>query len=120
MKPKTNETKFGSITVAGTEYEHDVIIRLNGKVEKRKKKLSRQLYGTSHIISLAEAEYVYEDGANWLIIGTGQSDMAKLSPEAEAFFQEKRCTVKLLPTPEAIRCWNETEGAAIGLFHVTC
>jgi hypothetical protein len=26
----------------------------------------------------------------------------------------------LLPTPEAIDVWNETEGGAIGLFHVTC
>jgi len=28
--------------------------------------------------------------------------------------------VQLLPTPKAIRAWNEAEGAAIGLFHVTC
>jgi hypothetical protein len=120
VKPKIDETKFGSITVATAEYEHDVIIQLNGKVEKRKKKLSKELFGTSHIISLAEAKYVYEDGANWIIIGTGQSGMTKLSPEAAVFFQEKRCAVKLLPTPEAIRCWNDTEGAVIGLFHVTC
>ena len=120
MKPKIDKTKFGSITIAGDNYEHDVIIRLNGKVKKRKKKLSKDLYGTSHIISLTEAEYVYEDGANWIIIGTGQSGMAKLSPEAAEFFQEKRCTVKLVPTPEAIRCWNEMEEAVIGLFHVTC
>ena len=120
MKPKIDKTKFGSITIAGEKYEHDVIIRLNGKVEKRKKKLSKELYGTSHIISLAEAEYVYEDGAMSLIVGTGQSGMAKLSPEAAVLFQKKRCTVKLLPTPEAIRAWNATEGAVIGLFHVTC
>ena len=120
MKAKIDKTKFGSITIAGEKYEHDVIIRLNGKVEKRKKKLSKELFGSSHIISLAEAEYVYEDGAMWIIIGTGQSGMAKLSPEATLFFQKKRCTVKLLPTPEAIRAWNATEEAVIGLFHVTC
>ena len=120
MKAKIDKTKFGSITIAGEKYEHDVIIRSNGKVEKRKKKLSKELFGTSHIISLAEAEYVYEDGAMWIIVGTGQSGMTGLSPEAAAFFQKKRCTVKLLPTLEAIRCWNETEEAVIGLFHVTC
>jgi hypothetical protein len=120
VKQKIDKTKFGSITIAGEKYEHDVIIRLNGKVERRKKKLSKELYGTSHLISLAEAEYVYEDGAIWIIVGTGQSGMARLSPEAAVFFQEKGCTVKLLPTPEAIRCWNETAEAVIGLFHVTC
>ena len=120
MKPKIDKTRFGSITIAGEKYEHDVLIRLNGKVEKRRKKLSKEIFGTSHIISLAEAEYVYEDGADRIIIGTGQSGMAGLSPEATAFFQKKRCMVKLLPTPEAIRCWNEMEEAAISLFHVTC
>ena len=42
MKPIINGTAFGSITIAGQLYEHDVIIRLNGKVEKRRKKLSKK------------------------------------------------------------------------------
>jgi hypothetical protein len=120
MIPKINKTKFGSITVAGENYEHDILIRLNGKVEKRKKKLSKEVFGTSHIISLAEAEHVYEEGARRIIIGTGQSGMAKLSDEAAVFFQQKKCNVDLLPTPEAVRCWNEAESSAIGLFHITC
>jgi hypothetical protein len=120
MKPRIDKTKFGSITVAGELYEHDVLIRLRGAVEKRKKKLSKEVFGTSHIISLAEAQQVYETGARRLIVGSGQSGMVKLSPEAEAFFQEKHCAVEVMPTPEAIRCWNEAQEAAIGLFHVTC
>jgi hypothetical protein len=47
---KIDGTSFGSITITGEKYEHDVTIRLNGKVEKRKKKLSKELFGTSHII----------------------------------------------------------------------
>jgi hypothetical protein len=120
MKPKIEKTKFGSITIDGEKYEHDIQIRLNGKVEKRKKKLSKEVFGTSHIISLAEASYVYEEGAQWIIIGTGQSGMAKLSDEADQFFRQKGCQARLLPTPEAIRAWNEAQGAGIGLFHVTC
>jgi hypothetical protein len=120
MKPEINKTKFGSITIAGEIYEHDVIIRLNGMVEKRKKQLSKEIFGTSHIISLAEAAHIYEDGARWIIIGAGQSGMVKLSDEADEFFRQKGCQVTLLPTPDAIRCWNETNEASIGLFHVTC
>jgi hypothetical protein len=33
-------TTFGTITIDGKTYEHDVIIRLSGEVVKRKKKLS--------------------------------------------------------------------------------
>ena len=39
-------TTFGTITVDGKTYEHDVIIRLSGEVLKRKKKLSKKYYGT--------------------------------------------------------------------------
>jgi hypothetical protein len=120
MKPTIDRTVFGSITIAHEEYEHDVIIRLNGEVKKRKKKLSKALYGTSHIVSLAEAQYVYETGAKYLIIGTGQGGNVTLSDEATNYFRQVECEVQLLPTPQAIRAWNETEGAVIGLFHVTC
>ena len=120
MKPMIEKTKFGSITINGEKYDHDVIIRLNGKVAKRKKKLSKELYGTSHIISLAEAKYIYEEGIILLIIGTGQSGMVQLSPEAAVFFDQKRCMVEMLPTPDAIHRWNEMKETGIGLFHITC
>jgi hypothetical protein len=120
MKPKIDGTVFGSITVAHEEYDHDVIIRLNGGVEKRKKKLSKALYGTSHIVSLAEAQYVYEAGAQRLIVGSGQGGNVTLSDAAQSFFKQRQCEVQLFSTPKAIRIWNETTGAVIGLFHVTC
>jgi len=120
MKPKIEKTKFGSITISGKKYENDIFIRLNGKVEKRKKKLSKEVYGTSHTLSLAEAEYVYEEGANCLIIGSGQSGMVELSNEASEFFKQKNCQVDLLPTPEAIEHWNKAIGQTIALFHITC
>ena len=120
MEPRIDQTEFGSITIAGEYYEHDVIIRLNGAVKKRKKKLSKAVYGTSHIVSLAEAEHVYEAGAKRLIVGTGQAGNVALSPEAADYFQRMKCQVELLPTPQAVRAWNETKGKSIGLFHVTC
>ena len=120
MKPKITRTDFGSIEIGEEFYERDVIIRLSGKVKKRKKELSKAVYGTSHIISLDEAKHVYEEGAELLIIGTGQYGLVGLSDEAAEYFGRKKCKVKLLPTPEAIQIWNEAKGDVIGLFHVTC
>jgi hypothetical protein len=120
MKPHIDQTKFGAITIEGEVFEHDVVIRLSGKTKKRKKKLSKAIYGTSHIISLDEAEQVYEEGAERLIIGTGQNGMVELSSEAADYLKWKQCQVELLVTPEAIQVWNKSEGAVIGLFHVTC
>ena len=106
-------TKFGSITIDRKTYEHDVVIRLSGEVIKRKKKLSKKYYGTSHVLSKYEAKFVFEKGCEQFIIGSGQS------PEAEAYFAKKGCRVLLQPTPEAIRVFNKSQAKKIGLFHVT-
>jgi hypothetical protein len=121
-KPRIDGTTFGSITIEGAVFDHDVIIRPDGEVKKRKKKLSKAVYGTSHTISLEEAEYVCEQAprADRLIVGSGQYGRVELSPEAAAYVEARKCSVVLLPTPEVIDVWNETEGEAIGLFHVTC
>jgi hypothetical protein len=120
MKPKIDETSFGSITIEGKAFEYDVLVRLNGEIEKRKKKLSKAIYGTSHVLSLEEAKYVYEKGTKRLIIGSGQDGNVELSKEAAGYFEHKHCQVDLIPTPKAIGIWNKAGGDVIGLFHVTC
>ena len=106
MKPKINSTRFGSITVKSKISEHDIVLRKNGQTKKRRKKLSEKIYGTSHKISLAEAKYIYDKGADELII--------------DKFFEESYCKTKLLPTPKAIKLWNRSKGKVIAMFHVTC
>ena len=115
-----DKTTFGSITIEGTTYDHDVILRLSGQVKKRKKKLSKRLYGTSHIVSADEAAHLYEPGCQTLIIGTGQYDSVTLSEEAHRFFADKGCAVLLQPTPQAIKTSNQAKGHTAGMFHVTC
>jgi len=120
MKPEINKTSFGSIMVNKETYEYDIIITLNSEAKKRRKKLSKAVYGTSHTISKDEAKYVYEDGADVLIVGSGQYGTVELSEEAADYLKKKNCKVILLPTPQAIKEWNRLEGKVIGLFHVTC
>jgi len=120
VKPFINGTQFGSITISGELYEHDVVIRLSGQVKKRKKKLSKAKYGTSHKVSLEEAHHIFKAGAKRLIIGTGHSGSLDLSDEAVQFFRKNGCSVELLHTPKAVAAWNAAEGAVIGMFHVTC
>jgi hypothetical protein len=113
-------TTFGTITIDGKTYEHDVIIRLSGEVVKRKKKLSKKYYGTSHVLSKDEAKFVFERGCEQLILGSGQMGNVHLSPEAEAYFAKRDCKVLLQPTPEAIQVFNRSNAKKVGLFHVTC
>src|SRR5499433_686638 len=106
-------TTFGTITIDGKTYEHDVIIRLSGQVVKRKKKLSKKYYGTSHVLSKEEAKFVFERGCDELIVGSGQMGNVRLSPEAEAYFKKKDCKVLLQPTPDAIQVFNESHAKKI-------
>jgi hypothetical protein len=120
LRPKIDDTWFGSITVEGRRYETDIIIRLSGKVRKRNKSLSKAVYGTSHTISLAEIQELYRKKAERLIIGTGQEDQVRLSDEAAEFLKSHDCKADLWPTPKAVKRWNDADGKVLGLFHVTC
>lgn len=115
-----NATEFGSITIDGETYDHDVVIGLSGEVKKRKKRLSKAQYGTSHIISKAEAKAVFEKGCDVIIIGTGQDGNVRLSAEAKDYFDKHRCQVVLQRTPEAIDAFNRSQAHKIALMHVTC
>src|SRR6266851_3972611 len=110
-------TTFGTITIDGKTYEHDVIIRLSGEVARRKKKLSKKYYGTSHVLSKDEAKFVFENGCEQLILGSGQMGNVHLSPKAEAYFAKKGCAVLLQPTPKAIHTFNSSHAKKIGLVH---
>ena len=117
---KINGTEFGRITIDGHDFDHDVVIHSSGKVIKRKKKLSKRKYGTSHTVSREEAEFIYEDGCEELILGTGQYDRVRLSEEAENFFKGKGCKVTLEATPSALDTYNRSRASKVGMFHVTC
>jgi hypothetical protein len=120
MRPHIDGTRFGSVCVGGETYEHDIVIRLNGKVKKRKKKLSKAVHGTSHIVSVDEAEHIYDKGARRLIVGSGHYGALTLSDEAKRYFEKKDCKVRVKPTPAAIAAWNDAKAGTIAMFHVTC
>ena len=119
-KPTVDEAEFGSILVDDRKLTHDIYVRLDGTVKKRRKSLSKAVYGTSHIVSLAEAEKLYQKGASRLIVGAGYSGMLRLSDEAAEYFDQRRCKVDIRPTPDATHLWNSSREPAIALFHVTC
>ena len=124
MEPRIIKSRFGALTVQDgektVEYGYDILIRPDGEVTRREKELSKQVYGTSHTISLAEAEQIFRVGADCLLVGTGLFGRVSLSGEAAAFLKERAVRVHLATTPKAIKRWNELSGNVIGLFHVTC
>jgi len=120
MKPQISGTGFGWIEINGERFEHDVLIRPTGDIKKRKKKLSKQVFGTSHKLSINEARYILKIKSEALIIGTGQTGLLELSKEAADYFKKRNCCVTLAPTPHATQLFNSSGPETTGLFHVTC
>lgn len=119
-KPSIESIRFGSITIDGKAYKHDVVIRLDGRVTERKKHLSKAIYGSSHTVSLDEVREIYQVGAALLIVGTGMFGSVRLSDEALAHLSELGCQILLAPSRTIRRDWNETDVPAVGLIHITC
>ena len=109
-------TAFGSITIDGKTYEHDVIIPLSGEVVKRKKKLSKKYYGTSHVISKDEAKFVFEKGCEQLVIGSGQMGNVNLSPEAEDISRKPVAKSSCSPLQMLLICLRDRGNGTLGFF----
>lgn len=111
--------RFGAINIAGKTHAHGVLICLSEDIKNRQPKLAKRVYGTSHILSLDEAKYIYEKGCEVMIFGSGQHVSRRFSPEADANFKKRACEVIVRGTPTAGRTFNLTKSRKIGVFHVT-
>jgi len=118
--PAIDEVAFGSVTIGGETLEHDIHIRANGSVRKRKKKWARRDYGTSHVLGPRELKRVLKGDPELLIIGVGFDRMVRLADEGAEMLRERGVTWEMLPTPDAVAAWNEAEGPRALVMHVTC
>lgn len=120
------EYHFGSITIDGKIYSNDVEVRsMSSKTEV----LDWQR-DESHDINLDSVKRAVEQKPDTIIIGTGESGLAKVTESAKQFVYENKIKLIIDITGEAIKTFNvikqgsiEEEGEEvniIGLFHLTC
>jgi len=111
---------FGRIIVDGKTYEHDIVVYPSGRVEERKKWLSKNKHGTSHKLDPDELREYLREEFDVLIVGTGSYGYPSLLPESRELVKDKE--VYALPTGKAVELFNELSGKrkVLGIFHVTC
>lgn len=115
-----NSIEWGTVTVDGKEYDYDVVVTPKGQLKPRTSE--RDKFG-SHSLSKDELEKLHKDGAEIVVIGTGTSDLASLSTEAEDFAKQKKLRLMALSSHEAIKAYNKLadEGKRVGaIIHITC
>ena len=114
------DVRFGSIMIDGKKYEHDLVIYPSGKIERRKKEISKKKHGTSHKFDPDELREYLKEEFDVLVVGTGIYGMLSLLPESRALVRDKEIFEK--PTPEAVRLFNKLKERkrVLGIFHITC
>lgn len=117
------EYKFGSITIDGKIYDYDVEVRWSGEVLKWWR-------AESHVIDLGDIQRAIDQNPDTIIIGTGESGMAKITDRLKQELKSKGIELIVDLTEQATKTFNilndesgEEEGEqnkVIGLFHLTC
>ncbi len=118
--PQIVATSFGRITIGRDIYEYDVYILASDEVKKRKKKLAKEVYGTSHKIGPTELKKLCKGHPAKIFIGTGQSGVAELTQEGDDYLRRHEVESCVLPTPDVIGPYNECPNPKAALIHVTC
>lgn len=109
------EYHFGSITIDGQTYNDDVEVRsLSSKTEVLDWPRDK-----SHDINVDSVKKAVEQKPDIIIIGTGETGVAKVTESAKQFIAEKGIKLIVDITGEAIKTFN-VEANMIGLFHLTC
>ena len=110
---------FGKIVFDNQEWKCDIYVSTSGEIKERSD-YCYQKFGTSHVISKHELEQELDPETEILIIGLGESSVAKIEPDAEEWLKEKGIELIAQDTGDAIKTYNETKGKKSALMHLTC
>jgi hypothetical protein len=110
--------RFGSITIDGQSYTHDVIID-RGEVHKRKKKPSKKFRK-----EFGHTPVSIEEKVPWkchrLIIGTGNYGSLPVMDEVKREADRRKIELLIIPTNEAIDLLASDSPETNAILHVTC
>ena len=108
---------FGSITIDGVTYPHDVVIA-HGQVRKRKKKPSRKFRDAFGHTPLSVEEDIPWD-CRRLVVGTGTGALPVM-PEVRREAERRGIELIVVPTAEAIEKLQALKGHTNAILHLTC
>jgi len=118
--PRFESLVWGKAVIDGKTYNYDIVVLPDGKIEPR-----TTPYETlgSHTFTRGEIERLINAGAEVIVVGTGTSGMAKLSPEAQRLAAERGVELVVQISPLAINTYNQyaVQGRKVAaLIHITC
>jgi hypothetical protein len=109
---------FGTITIDGIRYAHDVVID-GGEVRKRSKKRSKRYSEQFGHTPLSVGEAIPWD-CRTLVIGTGADGALPVMNEVVLEAARRSVELVTIPTSEAVEVLNGARARTNAILHVTC
>ena len=107
-------TSFGRVKFKNEIYDHDIYVDVGMEAHPRG--------GKSHDITRDELESMLDSEVEAVVIGTGQSGCARLTPEARRLIEERQLELHMYESPQAVKEYNRicVTRKTVALIHVTC
>ena len=109
---------FGSISIDGVTYQHDVVVD-RGKVRERSKKPSKRFRAAFGHTPLSVQETI-----PWkcrrLVVGTGVDGALPVMDDVRREAVHRNVELLILPTSEAIDALRSNPQGTNAILHVTC
>jgi hypothetical protein len=115
---RIDQFMFGSISIDGVTYEHDVVIA-HGRVRERKKKSSKPFRDVFGHTPLSLEENIPWD-CRRLVVGTGAAGALPVMDEVKREAVRREVELLTVPTSEAIQVLRSGPKHTNAILHVTC
>jgi hypothetical protein len=116
---KARLVSFGHLEIEGEMYRKDVVVD-GGKIRKRDKGPSKEIYQRSGHTPLTAAEEIPWGGKR-LIVVTGAHGQLPIWPDVRAEAARRGIEIVALPTEEACKLVKDLDASDVyAIFHVTC
>ncbi len=120
---KIEKTKFGSITIDGVTYKHDLYINVDGSITERQKELSRPISKGHTVLGPLEIQLLLDQKPDTLVIGQGQRGILPMPEESKKLLEDSKVILIIDKTPVVLHLLNtlfneKTKVAAV--LHLTC
>ena len=118
---------FGSITISGKTYNHDVEVRWSGAARGEPSPSGLEVLswwrGESHVIDVEDIKRAIDQNPETIVIGTGEAGIAEVLEKTKEEILSQGIELIIEKTGKAVETFNDAKNRGqkvIGLFHLTC
>ena len=108
----------GEVKVNGRRKVDDFVVRDDGSVRKRRRKLSLKVHGSTHLVSVDEVKFICKGTPRVLIVGTGTDGMVEVGEDAKSWLAKKHIRLICKKSESAVKEFHETVDPVAMLLHV--